>query len=98
MKKYALALPLLLLAPTPARATGGLVCNTAGPGRIEVSLGFPHGFGAPLFLTRLRDNGRDVPVSAPQWWLDDSEVRLLLQAERAPSGVAAQGEAQRPRL
>ena len=71
-------LPLVLLAASPAHATGGLVCRTAAPRQIEVSLGFPHGFGAPLFLTRLRDNGRDVPVSAPQWWLDNSEVRLLL--------------------
>ncbi len=78
MKKYALALPLLFLAPSAAHATGGLVCRTAGPAPIEVSLGFPHGFGAPLFLTRLRDSGRDIPVSAPQWWLDNSEVRLLL--------------------
>ena len=78
MTRYALALPLLLLTATPAHATGGMVCRTAGPGQIEVSLGFPHGFGAPLFLARLRDNGRDVPVSAPQWWLDQSEVRLLL--------------------
>jgi hypothetical protein len=69
---------VLLLPATPAQATGGLVCRTAGDQAIEVSLGFPHGFGAPLFLVRLRDNGRAVPVSAPQWWLDDSELRLLL--------------------
>jgi hypothetical protein len=43
-----------------------------------VSLGFPHGFGAPIFSARLRDNNRNVPVTAPQWWLDNSEVRLLL--------------------
>ena len=78
MTKHAFALPLLLLAATPAHATGGMVCRTAGPSEIEVSLGFPHGFGAPLVPTRLRDNGRDVPVSAPQWWLDNSELRLLL--------------------
>jgi hypothetical protein len=78
MRRILLALLLVIAAPSPAHATGGLVCRTAAPSRIVVSLGFPHGFGAPLFLTRLRDNGRDVPVSAPQWWLDNSEVRLLL--------------------
>ena len=78
MKKLLLcALPALAVA-TPAHATGGLTCRTAGPRPVEVSLGFTHGYGAPLFLTRLRDNGRDVPVKAPQWWLDNSEVRLLL--------------------
>jgi hypothetical protein len=78
MKRLLFALPLAIGIATPAEATGGLVCRTAGPRPIEVALGFPHGFGAPLFLTRLRDDGRTVPVSAPQWWLDDSEVRLLL--------------------
>lgn len=62
----------------PAHATGGLVCKTAGAKPIEVSLGFGHVPGAPLIATRLRDNGRTVPVSAAQWWLDDMEVRLLL--------------------
>ena len=76
----ALLLPplALLLIATPAKATGGLTCRTAGTAPIEVSLGFPHGFGAPLFLARLRDSGRDVPVTASQWWLDNDELRLLL--------------------
>jgi hypothetical protein len=78
MKKILVASLVAMLAATPAVATGGLVCSTAGPRPIEVSLGFPHGFGAPIFSTRLRDNGRNVPVTAPQWWLDNSEVRLLL--------------------
>jgi hypothetical protein len=80
MKKALLALPLLGLFATPAHATGGFACRTAGPRPVEVSLGFGHAPGAPLIstATRLRDNGRDVPVIAPQWWLDDSELRLLL--------------------
>ena len=78
MKKALVAVPILLAFATSAQATGGLVCRTAGPRPIEVSLGFPHGFGAPLFLARLSDDGRDVPVRAPQWWLDNSEMRLLL--------------------
>lgn len=78
MKRLLYGLPLAFLATAPAQATGGFVCRTAGADPIEVSLGFPHGFGAPLFLARLRDSGRDVPVKAPQWWLDNDELRLLL--------------------
>ncbi|MFL6751673.1 MAG: hypothetical protein ACJ8D5_03240 [Sphingomicrobium sp.] len=68
------------LAASPAYATGGLVCRTAGPRPVEISVGFGHVAGAPLIATgtRLRDNGRNIPVSAPQWWLDNSELRLLL--------------------
>jgi hypothetical protein len=78
MKRLLFALPLTLFAAAPAEATGGFLCRTAGEAPIEVSLGFPHGFGAPLFLARLREHGRDVPVSAPQWWLDNQELRILL--------------------
>ena len=67
----------------PAYATGGLVCRTAGPRPFEVSVGFGHVPGAPLILTRLIDNGRQVPVKHAQWWLDQSEVRLLLIAPDA---------------
>jgi len=63
---------------TPAYATGGLVCRTAGARPIEVSLGFGHVHGSPLILVRLLDAGRNVPVSAAQWWLDNREVRVLL--------------------
>ena len=62
----------------PAHATGGLVCRTAGARPIEVSLGFGHVPGAQLILVRLLDAGRNVPVSAAQWWLDNQEVRVLL--------------------
>lgn len=78
MKKLLFALPLALLAATPAQATGGFTCRTAGARPVEVALGFGHTPGAPLFLTRLLDNGRNVPVRAPQWWLDNAELRLLL--------------------
>lgn len=78
MKKLMLALAAAALAPTPAHATGGLVCRTAGSRPVEVSIGFGHVAGAPLILTRLRDNGRNVPVTPAQWWLDNAEVRLLL--------------------
>ncbi|MGI8704202.1 MAG: hypothetical protein ACR2JJ_00100 [Sphingomicrobium sp.] len=80
MRKMLFALPVALGAATPAHATGGMVCRTAGASPIEVSVGFGHVSGAPLIssATRLLDNGRNVPVTAPQWWLDNSELRLLL--------------------
>lgn len=69
-----------LALATPAQATGGLICRTGGARPVEVSIGFGHVPGAPLLadVTRLLDNGRAVPVVAPQWWLDDRELRLLL--------------------
>ena len=84
MKKALLLAPLaVLLFPAPAQATGGLVCRTAGAAPIEVSVGFGHVPGSPLIATRLVDNGRQVPVTAPQWWLDRTEVRLLLASPNA---------------
>ena len=78
MNKALTLLPLAACFATPAHATGGLVCQTAGANPIEVSVGFGHVAGAPLIGTRLVDNGRNVPVRSPQWWLDNREVRLLL--------------------
>ena len=46
-------------------------------------MGFGHVPGAPIILSRLIDNGRNVPVSAPQWWLDDREMRLVLVSAEA---------------
>ncbi len=73
-----LAAPLLAALATPAQATGGFVCRTAGASPIEVGLGFGHVAGSPLIATRLLDRGRAVPVRQAQWWLDDKELRLLL--------------------
>ena len=78
MRKSLFALTLLAAFAAPAQATGGLVCRTAGPRPIEVSVGFGHVPGAPLILTRMIDDGRTVAVKAPQWWLDQNELRLLL--------------------
>ena len=75
--RIALALALLAAA-TPARATGGLICRTAGARPIALSLGFGHVPGSPLILVRLTDGGRNVPVTAAQWWLDNQEVRTVL--------------------
>jgi hypothetical protein len=83
MKKAMVCIALIASAATPAHATGGLICRTAGPRPIEVSVGFGHVPGSPLILTRLIDNGRQVPVTQAQWWLDNEEVRLLLIAPDA---------------
>ena len=77
MKKCMIVGPLLLAA-APAQATGGFICRTAGTRPVEVAIGFGHVPGAPLILTRLTDNGRNVPVQSAQWWLDNDEMRLLL--------------------
>jgi hypothetical protein len=69
-----------LSVAVPAHATGGFQCRTSGAKPILVSIGFGHAPGAPLLrdATRLTDSGRSIPVTAPQWWFDQSELRLLL--------------------
>ena len=80
MKKIAFSIAAILLAVTPAHATGGFVCRTAGTRPVQVSIGFGHVVGAVLLqdATRLTDNGRSIPVTAPQRWFDGQELRLLL--------------------
>lgn len=72
-----LALSLLILA-SPAHATGGFVCTTAGKQTIEVAVGFGHVPGAPIVAQRLRVNGREIATSIPQWWFDDKEMNLVM--------------------
>ena len=83
MRKALLLLPLMLAFAAPAKATGGLVCKTAGSNPIEVSLGFGHVPGSPLIATHLVDKGKVVPVEEAQWWLDDREMRVLLISPKA---------------
>lgn len=73
----------LLAAAAPAHATGGLLCKTAGPRGIEIALGFGHVPSAPLFLAQLTDDGKRVPVTASQWWMQRSELRLALVSKDA---------------
>ncbi|GAA4722583.1 hypothetical protein H9L13_10760 [Sphingomonas lutea] len=84
MKKLIFA-GMVLAAAAPAHATGGFTCRTAGARPIDVTVGFGHVPGAALLTdtVRLRDNGRNVPVTAPQWWLDDREMRLVLTDRNA---------------
>ena len=69
------------IAAAPASATGGLECKTAGPRPLRIVVGFGHVPGAPLILTRLEDSGRNIAVTAPQWWFDRWGIRLLLVAK-----------------
>ena len=78
MKKALLVLPLLLAAAAPAHATSGMTCRTAGAKPVEVSLVVGNTTGSPLVSGRMVENGSAIEVRAVQWWLDSSELRLLL--------------------
>ncbi len=78
----------LALLASPANATGGFQCSTAAKPRIEISLGFGHTAGSGLFSERLRVDGKDIAVVAPQWWLDDKELRVVLTDEQANRRLA----------
>jgi hypothetical protein len=78
MNKSLLLLPMLLAIAAPAQATGGLTCRTAGSRPLEVSLVIGHTAVASVVSASLRDNGRSVPVSVAQSWLEPSELRLDL--------------------
>lgn len=92
MKISHVAALLVFAVATPAHASGGLTCRTAGAAPVEVSLGFGHVAGSPLIARRLLDRGRAVPVEDAQWWLDDRELRLLLispDAQREEAKIIA---------
>ena len=67
----------------PAQATGGFLCKTATGPQIEIALGFGHVPGAPLVGHRLRAEGKLIASNAPQWWLDNKEMRLELTSPDA---------------
>lgn len=74
---------LAAAAATPANATGGLLCRTAGARPIEVALVVSHTAVAAVVSARLTDNGRNVPVSLAQSWLEPNEVRVDLTDRNA---------------
>ncbi|HET9811319.1 MAG TPA: hypothetical protein VFP53_06430 [Sphingomicrobium sp.] len=78
MTRLSVLLPIAFLAAAPAHATGGLVCRTAGPQPIEVSLVIGHTAVSSVVSARLTDGGRQVLVRAAQSWLDPDEIRLDL--------------------
>lgn len=84
MRKRLLMLPLAALAfAAPAHATGGLVCSTAGERPIQVALVISHTAVSAVVTARMSDNGRDVPVSVAQSWLEPGLVRLDLVDKNA---------------
>ena len=88
MHKPLIALSALGLLASPANATGGFQCRTAASPRIEIMLAFGHSAGSALFSQRLRVDGKEIAVDAPQWWLDDSELRLVLTDRQANERLA----------
>ena len=82
MKKLLLAVSFCTLA-SPAWATGGLVCATAGPGPVEIAAVVSHTAVSAVVSARLTDNGREVPVVVAQSWLEPNEFRLDLTNRNA---------------
>jgi hypothetical protein len=83
MTRFSFAAILSLVASTPAFATGGLLCRTAGAQPVELALEISHTAVPRAVSARLTDNGREVPVSVAQSWLDPAEFRIDLTDRNA---------------
>ena len=83
MKTSLIAILSTLLLASPAYATGGLVCRTAGANLLQVSLVVSHTAVSSVVSARLSEKGRDMPVALAQSWLDASEVRVDLTDRNA---------------
>jgi hypothetical protein len=83
MNKSLLSLPLLIAFASPAMATGGMTCRTAGARPIAVSLVIGHAAVPAIVSARLTDSGRTIPVIVAQSWLDPNELRLDLADRNA---------------
>ena len=83
MKKIILAAMVTLGIATPAHATGGLICRTAGARPIDLALVISHTAVSAVVSARLTDNGRGVPVALAQSWLEPNEVRVDLTDRNA---------------
>jgi len=94
--RWSIAAAILLLASAPAQASGGLWCDASDKSAtIAINSGATHGLGGPLFNFAATVGVLDPSVPAdlrstsfetahvPQYWLDASELRLLLYRERA---------------
>ena len=76
--------PLALFGlPSPAFATGGLLCRTAGPRPVEVAVVISHTAVSAIVSARLTDDGKAVPVALAQAWLEPNELRLDLTDRNA---------------
>lgn len=94
MHKILHSLPLLLAAATPAHATGGFVCEANPAKPIEVSLVFGRAAGAPLVGATLTEGGVEIPTEKAQWWIEGTELRVVLidpNAEREEVVIKARG-------
>ncbi len=78
MKKLLLVLAASLLSSTPAKATGGLLCSTAGGSNVSLALVVSHTAVPAIVSARLTDGGLEVPVTVAQSWLDPAELRVDL--------------------
>ncbi|HET9459375.1 MAG TPA: hypothetical protein VFO51_05285 [Sphingomicrobium sp.] len=78
MTRILLALSLAFVAASPAYATGGMTCSTAGPRPIDVQLVIGHTVVSNVVQARLTDGGRDIAVTVAQAWLEPNEIRLDL--------------------
>jgi hypothetical protein len=78
MHKIVLLAAAGVAVASPAHASGGLLCRTAGPRPIEVSLVISHTAVPVVVSARLTDRGRAVPLSLAQAWIDRDELRLDL--------------------
>lgn len=76
MKKLIFA--VAIAGATPAYATGGLVCRTAGAQPTEVAIVIGHAAMSSVVSARLTENRRVIPVGIAQSWLEPDEVRLDL--------------------
>ncbi len=98
MKKFLFALPLPFCAAAPAHATGGFFCETRGAATpISVSITYTHTTGGGLVGATLTDGDKEIPTEKAQWWLDGTELRLLLtdpDLEREEVEIRARGRSE----
>lgn len=83
MKKLVLATICSAVGATPAFATGGMICRTAGAQPIEIALVISHTAVPSVVSARLTEKGRDIPVSVAQSWMETNQLRLDLTDKQA---------------
>lgn len=66
MQKLFLAALCSMLAATPAFATGGMICRTAGAHPVELAVVISRTVVASVVSARLTDNGRQIPLAIAQ--------------------------------
>ena len=83
MNKLVVGGLVAFFAASPAFASGGLLCRTAGARPVEVRLVVSHTVVSTLVSARLIDGARDIPVALAQAWIDPNEVRVDLTDRNA---------------